>query len=89
MFSLKMTKKLLCLATYQGSEGSSSADIAADMAGKQGFESHLATLTRKKEDLQKRIDANKQWTVCTPIICLFVLRYGTTYAVKRAASRAA
>ncbi|DBA70182.1 hypothetical protein WJX79_001992 [Trebouxia sp. C0005] len=38
------------------------ADIAADLAGKQGFESHLATLTRKKEDLQKKIDVNKQWT---------------------------
>ncbi len=41
------------------------ADIAADLVGKQGFESHLATLTRKKEDLQKKVDVNKQWTVCT------------------------
>ena len=39
------------------------ADIAADLIGKQGFEAHLAELTRKKEDLQKNINANKEWTV--------------------------
>ena len=44
-------------------EGSVAAEIAAGLEGKQGFESHLAALTRKKEDLQKRIDSNKQWTV--------------------------
>ncbi|KAL3160670.1 hypothetical protein ABBQ32_010585 [Trebouxia sp. C0010 RCD-2024] len=36
--------------------------IAADLVGKQGFDSHLAELTRKKEDLQKRVNLNKQWT---------------------------
>ena len=43
--------------------GFAAADIAADLLGKQGFENHLASLTRKKEELQKRIDVNKAWTV--------------------------
>lgn len=43
------------------------ADVAADLVGKQGFESHLAELTRKKDDLQKRVDINKQWTVCVDL----------------------
>lgn len=44
-------------------------DIAADQLGKQDFETHLAELNRKKEDLQKRVDGNKRWTVCIP--CYF------------------
>ena len=60
---------------------SAAAEIAADLEGKQGFESHLAALTRKKEDLQKRIDSNKQWTVRGPhLLTVSYLDMLTTYS---------
>lgn len=56
----------------QGHAGA--ADIKADDEGRIGFENYLAELTRKRDELVKRTEANQKWIVSPG--CIWLKRIG-------------
>ena len=49
------------------------ADIKADDEGRVGFENYMAELTRKRDELVKRTEANQKWIVSPGCIWLSTL----------------